>query len=283
MAKDEPVELNTDKASEPPAEVAAPPELWEASKTSLTSLLDNLKCRLGELLVAAHKINPDQLNKALIYQKKNGGLLGQILRSAKLITDLDLSQALMQQHVITTVTLRKARFTIEAVEAIPPNICRNLRLLPFELVDNMLCVAMANCLDGEAVGKLRNMTKHRLKLFDCSWTDIQHAMSKCFVQRNEIPNIVPTLLVRDTDLLINNNWEANPVEMLAMKITVPDDIHKEITIEPIHVEVQFPKIAVMVDRQELQELVKGSLFDTVRKWEIAYGSPGPFQPKQMAG
>jgi hypothetical protein len=68
--------------------------------------------------------------------------------------------------------------------------------------------------------------------------------------------------------------------MLALKMSVPEDIHKEITIETIPVDVQFPKIAVMVDRQELQELVKGTLFDTIRKWEVSYCQPGPYQPKQ---
>ena len=50
--------------------------------------------QLGELLVERGSITPEQLQKALAYQKDNGGLIGEIFVELGFLKEEDIAQAL---------------------------------------------------------------------------------------------------------------------------------------------------------------------------------------------
>jgi len=61
--------------------------------------------KLGEMLIKAHLITPDQLSKALEHQKVNGGKLGYNLVKMGLVKEDDITQLLCQQYGVSAITL----------------------------------------------------------------------------------------------------------------------------------------------------------------------------------
>jgi hypothetical protein len=60
--------------------------------------------------------------------------------------------------------------------------CREQRLIPFERLGKLLCVAMANCLNRKAINEIEELTKHKVKPFNCTWIEIRDAIDRVYSQ-----------------------------------------------------------------------------------------------------
>src|SRR5439155_1225461 len=66
-----------------------------------------MSVRLGEILVKESLITQDQLQKALEFQRTNGGKLGSCLTKLGIITDDDMTGVLSRQYGVPTINLMK--------------------------------------------------------------------------------------------------------------------------------------------------------------------------------
>lgn len=143
-------------------------------RTSIT------KKRIGNLLVSANVINENQLEKALKIQGESGGLLGQILIEMGACNAGNVGAALNKQRTITTVELDKVKFGKDALSMLSREVCDRLRLIPFQKIGPLLCVAMSNVLDSNAKKEIRDITQAKIKPFDSSWQEISDAIEKYY-------------------------------------------------------------------------------------------------------
>ena len=65
-----------------------------------------MSVRLGEILVKESLITQDQLQKALEFQRANGGKLGSCLTKMGYITDDDITGVLSRQYGVPSINLR---------------------------------------------------------------------------------------------------------------------------------------------------------------------------------
>ena len=106
------------------------------------------RSRLGDVLLSDQSVLPEQLAEALNLQKESGRQLGTILVEQGLLDARSLTRALATQLGLPTVDLRTVRPTSEALAYVSEEMARQLRIVPLELRDETLDVAIA---DGSSV------------------------------------------------------------------------------------------------------------------------------------
>ena len=98
--------------------------------------------RLGELLVDAGVVSPDQLKLALSEQRRNGARLGAILVALGIASDEAISRAVASQSGVEHVDLEA--LLIERQRDRPEKIARRYTLVPVRVEKDTLFVVMAN-------------------------------------------------------------------------------------------------------------------------------------------
>ncbi len=132
--------------------------------------------RLGEILVAAGALRPEQVESALAEQRRWGGPLGQILVSKNYITEDALVVALSRQLNIPIADLRGARIPRDVVSLVPFDLANDNQIIPFRKDGRLLDLAMANPLNLGITDELRIRTKLNIRPFIAGVTTIQNAL-----------------------------------------------------------------------------------------------------------
>ncbi|MCU7195386.1 type II secretion system protein GspE [Turicibacter sanguinis] len=130
------------------------------------------KRRLGDILVRAGKINHFQLQEALKNQKILGKKLGEILVDQKIITELDIIEAVEEQTGIQQVNLNNIDFDKHAIKAISQNLCEKYGLVPFEMDVHKIKVAMADPLNIFAIDDISIATALEVEVYIAPKSDI---------------------------------------------------------------------------------------------------------------
>lgn len=121
------------------------------------------KRRLGDILVRSGKINHFQLQEALKSQKVLGKKLGEILVDQKIITELDIIEAVEEQTGIQKIDLNNTDFDKRAIKSISQNLCEKYELVPFGLQPHKIQVAMADPLNIFAIDDISIATTFKLE------------------------------------------------------------------------------------------------------------------------
>ena len=136
---------------------------------------------IGNLLIQAGAVSQDQVNHALRIQQKQGGLLGQILVAMRACRSQDIATALGKQFRFTQVDLATFKPKIDALLLLTPDKCQELKAIPFERLEQLICVAMVNVLNRKVITQIETLTKLKVKGFTCAWPQIQQAIKKYYI------------------------------------------------------------------------------------------------------
>src|SRR5690349_3832380 len=98
---------------------------------------------LGELLVERGVISAEQLKVAIEYQKRNKGLIGEVLVELKFATEKDIAQSLTCQYGFPYLPLANYDIDPEVIGSVPENLCRQFCLVPIDKIGKNLTLAMA--------------------------------------------------------------------------------------------------------------------------------------------
>lgn len=108
-------------------------------------------------------ISQAQLDEALARQREWHRPLGEILVSLGYISEEMLLRALAAQKGVAPWALPQDRPDPKAVSLVPPDVRERYRVLPVQVVNDLLKVAMADPLDVEAIDLMRNLTGRRIE------------------------------------------------------------------------------------------------------------------------
>jgi len=111
----------------------------------------NEKRKIGELLLEAGIITRQQLEEALQIQKKTGKKIGEILVEKGYVTEDEILEVLEFQLGIPHVKLDQYVIDPEVVNLVSESIARRHTLIPIQLKDDKLVVAMADPLNIFAI------------------------------------------------------------------------------------------------------------------------------------
>src|SRR5881397_674968 len=100
--------------------------------------------RLGDLLIEAQIITPEQLEQAIAHQKKAGQMLGATLVQMGAVTEQQLLQTLEQQLGLPLVDLNDTTPDEAAVARVKEEVARKYAAIPVEQDGRTLMVAMVD-------------------------------------------------------------------------------------------------------------------------------------------
>jgi len=93
-----------------------------------------MSVRLGEILVKESLITQDQLQKALEFQRANGGKLGSCLTNMGFITDDDITGVLSRQYGVPSINLKYYEIDPNVIKLIPQDTASRYQVIPLSRV-----------------------------------------------------------------------------------------------------------------------------------------------------
>ena len=119
--------------------------------------------RLGEILMRANLITPEQLDQALASQKTTGGRIGSILVKLGYISEEEIASFLGRQYGVPSVDLGKVKVDPAVLKLVPAEVARKHLLIPLSRSGSILTVAMADPSDIIAIDEVRFITGHNIQ------------------------------------------------------------------------------------------------------------------------
>ncbi len=139
--------------------------------------------QLGELLIERKIIASEHLQKALDYQKVNGGLVGEILVQLGFAKEEDIAQVLTAQYGFPYLPLASYEIDVEVAKLVPVQVARQYCLIPIDKIGNNLTVAMSNPLNTQAIEDVEMISKCVVQAFVSTTSDIRKAIERCYAKK----------------------------------------------------------------------------------------------------
>ena len=136
--------------------------------------------RLGDLLVKAGRITPDQLRTALSKQKEEGGRLGSNLVKMGLISEPELVEFLSRQFRVSAINLNQVEIDQSVVKIIPADVARKYTIMPVSKTGAKVTIAMLDPSNVFAMDDIKFMTGYNVEPVIASESAIRSAIEKYY-------------------------------------------------------------------------------------------------------
>ncbi|MBP1760161.1 MAG: type secretion system protein [Firmicutes bacterium] len=136
--------------------------------------------RLGEILIAGGVISPTQLEEALAMQRSLGLRLGEVLIKQGLVTEEDILRTMQSQLGLPSVDLKNIVVPDQILRLLPEAVVRKYTVLPFEMSNAQLMVAMSDPTDYFALDDLRLASGSMIKPCLAKKGDILQAIDRFY-------------------------------------------------------------------------------------------------------
>ncbi|MCF7887472.1 MAG: hypothetical protein K9L71_03565 [Candidatus Omnitrophica bacterium] len=138
----------------------------------------NKRKPLGQILVERGIITSSQLEKVLVLQQQQGGLIGEIIVDSGFAKEEDIAHCLSLQFGYPYLPLENYEVSKEVSKLISKNVCSHYCLIPIDKVENSLTIAMANPLNSQAIEDLEDATGCDIQVFVSTPSDIREGIKK---------------------------------------------------------------------------------------------------------
>jgi type IV pilus assembly protein PilB len=232
----------------------------------------SLPTRLGDMLIHAGIVTPEQLDLALAEQIVSGLRLGAQLVQSGTITERQLVETLADQLQVPIVDLRLFVPTPEAVTALPEAVARRFEVVPLRKTPAGLEIAIADILDGHR-HDLEEAIGGPIVQVLAPPSEIRYAIDQAYLALAGVEQQVKAFesfesnrpKVESNRLVVDANAPIVQVVMLLLTQAVRDrasDIH----IEPKEdmVRVRFRIDGVMRDATHLPESMGDALISRIK-------------------
>jgi type IV pilus assembly protein PilB len=133
---------------------------------------------IGKLLIQAKAVTREDLDRALVSQRKSFLPLGIILRDTAGLTLEALAVALKKQTNVPRVYLRFFPVQRETVALLDADFCRHHEAIAFEQIGKLLCVALSNPSQKNLIRHVEINTGLEVKAYQAPWEDIQKKLNQ---------------------------------------------------------------------------------------------------------
>jgi type IV pilus assembly protein PilB len=150
--------------------------------------------RLGDRLLDASLISPNQLELALREQKRTGKLIGTVLQDLGFITGEDLSAFLAKDAQTPTVDLAKVVFDPEVIGLVPFAYCKEAGLIPIARTADTLTLVMADPFNVVAIDRVEQLTNLRVEVLNAPLPDILEKLSAAHDRAGSLDQTIDELM-----------------------------------------------------------------------------------------
>src|SRR6267154_400397 len=163
-----------------------------------------MSVRLGEILVKESLITQDQLQKALEFQRANGGKLGSCLTRMGFITDDDITGVLSRQYGVPSINLKYYEIDPNVIKLIPQDTALRYQVVPLSRVGSVLTIAMTDPTNVFAMDDIKFMTGFNVEPVVASESAIGEAIGRFYgggnASHEELSNLMKDLVDEDQEL-----------------------------------------------------------------------------------
>ncbi len=139
-----------------------------------------MSSKLGEMLVAANMITPDQLQQALEHQKTEGGRLGYALIKLGFVQEDEITDLLSKQYGMPSINLSQFEIDSEVIKLVPPEICQKYSVIPVSRAGATITVAMADPTNIYSLDDIKFSTGYNVQPVVASEVAIGEAIEKYY-------------------------------------------------------------------------------------------------------
>ena len=136
--------------------------------------------KIGAILVKSGKLNPEDLEIAIMEHKKTGTRLGEILVKMSFVSENDVQQALSKQLNIPFVRLGGIEIDKSILERVPAKLVTHYKIFPIEQKNGILKIAMTDPLDLHTLDNVRMHLKLDIEPVISTSEDIKEAIQKYY-------------------------------------------------------------------------------------------------------
>ncbi len=162
-----------------------------------------MSVRLGEILIKESLITQDQLQKALEYQRQNGGKLGSCLTKLGFISDDDITSVLSRQYGVPSINLKYYEIDPTVIKLIPQDTAVRYQVIPLSRVGSTLTIAMTDPTNVFAMDDIKFMTGFNVEPVVASESAIAEAIGRFYgavESDEELSRVMKDLTGADEDL-----------------------------------------------------------------------------------
>lgn len=206
------------------------------------------KIRLGEILILQNLLSPEQLEQALVEQKRTGRKLGRVFIDRGFVTEKQISEALARQLNIPFIDLSQFNVQSQIVQKLPEAQARRFRAVLLEDRGSTFFVGMADPSDLFAYDELVRVLKRDIELAVVQESMLLQVVDRTYRLTDEISNLAMELQQDLGDnsldfvsLATNDGAEEAPVVKLLQ--TIFDDA-VQVRASDIHIEPQEHKLHI---------------------------------------
>jgi type IV pilus assembly protein PilB len=146
--------------------------------------------KLGKLLVSARLVTEEQLQKALLTQKKEGGRLGTILAKLGYIDEERLLKFLSQQYSIPAIDLSKCSIDPTVLKLVPADVVQKYQVIPIKRSGAVLSLAMVDPTDIFAIDDIKFMTGYDVEPMIALEGAVSAALAKYYDSSRQLQTVL---------------------------------------------------------------------------------------------
>jgi type II secretion system protein E len=135
---------------------------------------------IGQLLVDEGIITPEQLETGLIEQKKTNNLVCTTIIKLGYASEEKVFSLLSRQLNIPYIKIKNREILPIVIEKVSAKFASHYKIIPLELFDNLLTVAIADPLDVRTLDDLRLLLGYEIKAVLASESEIREAIQKYY-------------------------------------------------------------------------------------------------------
>lgn len=138
------------------------------------------KPRLGDILVRAGTVKPEDIEVGLKYQKESGLRLGEALLKLNLVSEEAMRQALCTQLNIPFVDLDDMHMDLKLAKLINKKYAMKRQIVPISKIGSTLTLAMDDPTDSELIQELHTFTGLTINVVTANRPAIRHAFKRLY-------------------------------------------------------------------------------------------------------
>ncbi len=182
--------------------------------------------RLGEILIEAKLLTPEQVSDAIAEQKRTGQMLGATLIKMGLVTEEQLLEQLQRQLNLPLINLADASPDEEALSKIKEEMAKKYCALPVEMDGRTLVVAMSDPMNVAALEDLRFHSGMFIRPVLASPSQIYEAIDRFFHIDKSMNEVVENIISTENEIVFNKVTEDETVDAI-------ENLKKEVEGRPI--------------------------------------------------
>ena len=119
---------------------------------------------LGQIMITENLLTPEQVEEAVTFKNENRCHFGAACIELGFLSERQVMEVLGIQLYMPVIRMSNFNIDSEALEFIPKDRARRLKVIPLFVIEDTLTVATAEPLNITAVDEIRKMTNKRIQM-----------------------------------------------------------------------------------------------------------------------